>query len=113
MSPSGFLQAVLLVVALGVTVPDEKRGMIGYGSLDLVVDTLEKAIAGKSALVDGRFSAADVYVGSHLAWGTQFGTLPKRPAFEAYCKGLAARPTARSAASIDDALAAKHPMPGR
>ena len=30
------------------------------------------------------FSAADVYVGSQIGWGMQFGAIEKRPAFERY-----------------------------
>lgn len=45
-------------------------------------------MAGKAFVAEGRFSAADVYVGSQLDWGLQFGTIPTRPAFEAYVAPL-------------------------
>ena len=41
-----------------------------------------------------RFSAADVYVGSQIGFGLQFGTLEKRPAFERYFGALQRRPAA-------------------
>ncbi|HRD79066.1 MAG TPA: glutathione S-transferase, partial [Hyphomicrobiaceae bacterium] len=110
---AGPLEAAVADKVLGAAVPAEKQGMIGYGNFDLVVATLDQALAGKTALVDGRFSAADVYVGSHLMWGKQFGTLPKRPSFESYCAGLAGRPASTRASAIDDALVPNHPMPSR
>ncbi|HEY7643956.1 MAG TPA: glutathione S-transferase, partial [Hyphomicrobiales bacterium] len=50
--------------------------------------------------------AADLYLGSHLGWGMQFGTVEKRPAFERYWERLAARPAAIRAREIDDKLVA-------
>lgn len=78
--------------------------MAGYGSYDLAVDTLEKAVAGKHYIANDRFSAADVYIGSQVGWGLQFGTLPKRDAFAAYWQGLEARDAWKRATAKDDAL---------
>lgn len=95
--------------ALGVVVPPERRRMVGYGSLEEVMDTLEKAVSGKGYLAGERFSAADVYVGSQLGFGMAFGTIEKRPAFEAYVARLSGRPAAIRAREIDDALLAERP----
>ncbi|MBX9731448.1 MAG: glutathione S-transferase, partial [Sphingomonas sp.] len=54
-----------------------------------------------------RFTAADVYVGSQVIWGVQFGTLPKRAAFEAYIARLVARDAYSRAKAIDAALIAE------
>ena len=40
-------------------------------------------------------------------WGMQFGTLEKRPAYEAYAARLHNRPAAVRARDIDDALIAE------
>jgi glutathione S-transferase len=40
-------------------------------------------------------------------WGTQFGTLEKRPAFDPYMARLANRPAAVRAREIDDAIIAE------
>jgi len=61
-----------------IEVTPEQGRMVGYGSYDTTVDALEAAVKGRSFIAGGRFSAADVYVGSHIAWGMMFGTLPKR-----------------------------------
>jgi glutathione S-transferase len=79
-----------------------------------VLSTLEGALSEREYLVGDRFSAADVYVGSHIGWGMSFGTIEKRPAFERYFERLSARPAAVRARAIDDALVAddQQPRPG-
>lgn len=57
-------------------------------------------------LVADRFTAADLYVGSHLGFGRQFGTTPKRPGFERYWSRLNARAAKQRADRLDDALIA-------
>ena len=105
---AGPLEAATSNKALGVVVPRDKERMVGYGTLDAVTTALEKALDGREHLVGDRFTAADVYIGAHIGWGMQFGTIEKRPAFERYCARLSARPAAVRARAIDDAL---KPMP--
>lgn len=90
--------------AMGMTPTAEQGRMVGYGSFDQTVDVLEQAVSGREHIAGSGFTAADVYVGSQLGWGLQFGTLPKRPAFEAYVGRLHARPAYRQATEKDDAL---------
>ena len=78
--------------------------MVGYGNLADMLSMLEGALGGQEYLVGDRFSAADVYVGSHIGWGMRFGTIEKRPAFERYFERLGARPAAIRARQIDEAL---------
>lgn len=104
---AGPVEAMASNTALGVVVPDDKRGMVGYGSRDDVINTLEKAVSQNEYLLGGRFSAADVYLGAQIGWGLQFGTLDKRPAFEAYVSRIMSRPAAVRAREIDDALVAE------
>jgi glutathione S-transferase len=98
--------------ALGVHIPYDKRGMVGYGSREQVIDTLDKALQGREYLAGDRFSAADLYVGSQIGWGLQFGTIEKRPSFEAYVGRLLARPAAVRAKEIDDGLIAQQQKAG-
>jgi glutathione S-transferase len=90
--------------AMGFEVPQERERMMGYGRFEHVIDALEGAVSGAEYLVGDNFTAADVYVGSHIDFGMQFGTLEKRPAFERYHQRLASRPAAVRAKEIDDAL---------
>ncbi|GHC74595.1 glutathione S-transferase family protein [Limoniibacter endophyticus] len=102
---AGPLEAAISNKALGFKVPDDRRTMIGYGSFEDVVDTLEAALKGKDYIAAGRFTAADVYVGSHIGWGLQFGTLEKRAEFQRYLGGLAKRPAFQRATQLDDEAA--------
>ena len=86
---AGPLEAAATNKAFGFEVPAERKAMAGYGSLADVIDALEAALAGREYLVGDRFTAADLYVGSHIGWGMQFGTIEKRPAFERYFGRLA------------------------
>ncbi len=90
--------------ALGLHVAPDKAMMAGYGSYDAMVDVLEAAVSKNDYIAGDRFTAADVYVGSQVLWGTQFGTLPKQPGFEAYGARLSNRPAYIRAKGIDSAL---------
>ena len=92
--------------ALGFVVPPERERMIGYGRIERVLDTLESAVKQSDYLAGGTFTAADLYVGSHLGFGMMFGMIEKRPAFERYWQRLSARPACRKAKELDDALVA-------
>ncbi|MBA1157463.1 glutathione S-transferase family protein [Microvirga mediterraneensis] len=102
---AGPVEASLSNKAFGFEVPTERRGMVGYGSIENVVDALDYAVTQSEYIAGDRFTAADVYVGSQIGWGMMFGTLEKRPAFEAYWQRISSRPAAVRAREIDDALA--------
>lgn len=106
---AGPMEAAVINQALGVEIPPEKERMAGYGTLDAVVDTMEKAVSGAGYVAGDRFSAADVYVGAHVGWGLQFGTIEKRPAFEAYWARVSDRTAHRRAVELDDALIPAEP----
>ena len=89
--------------ALGVNVAPEQERMVGYGSIGRALDTLEDALTRSEHLVGYGFTAADLYIGAQLAWGMEFGTIDRRPVFEAVVARNAARPAAIRAAGIDDA----------
>ena len=84
--------------------------MAGYGRFEHVIDALEGAVSRAEYVVGDSFTAADVYVGSGIGFGMQFGMVEKRPAFERYWQRLSARPAAQRAKEIDDALAAQQPQ---
>lgn len=89
-------------------VPSAEQGrMFGYGNYDLAIDTIEAAIKAHPYIAGDRFTAADVYVGSAIGWGTMFGTVPKRDAFADYWGRLTGRDAYKRANALDDALAAE------
>ncbi len=103
---AGPVEAATSNKAAGFEAPPERARMMGYGTYAMAVDTLEKAVS-SGYVAGGRFSAADVYIGSQVNWGLRFGTLDKRPAFERYVGQLLTRPAYVRASEIDDQLAAK------
>jgi len=106
---AGPVEAAVTAKALGLLAPADKAAMAGYGSFEQTVDALEQAVTPGPWILGDRFSAADVYVGSQILWGMQFGTLPARDAFKAYAARLSERAAAVRAREIDDALAAAAP----
>ena len=104
---AGPVEAAVTNRALNFVVPPGRERMAGYGTFGDVLDTLEKAVANGPFLLGEKFTAADVYVGSAIGWGMMFGTMEKRPAFEAYYGLLAKRPAAIKANELDNALVAE------
>lgn len=103
---AGPLEAAVTNRALGVAVPPEKQGFVGYGDFDRVMDTLAGALAGRRFIAGDRFSAADLYLTSHLSFGLMFRSIPERPEFVAYVQAHAQRPARLRANAADDALVA-------
>ena len=104
---AGPVEQAITAKHFGIEPDADQQRMAGFGSLGAALDALEGAIAGKTYVPGDRFSAADVYVGSQIDWGLQFGTIPSRPAFEAYAAGLRARAGYKAAKAIDNALIAE------
>ena len=102
---AGPIEAAVTNRMFGLTVPEDKESMVGYGNFATVMDTLEKAVEGGGYVAGETFSAADVYVGSHIGWGMQYDTIDKRPAFEAYWARLSGREAYQRANALDDAAA--------
>ena len=81
--------------------PEQGR-MFGYGNYDTAIDVLDKLLASRDYVCGDRFTAADVYVGSAVMWGTQFGTMPQRDSFAGYAGRLRNREAFQRATQKDD-----------
>jgi glutathione S-transferase len=99
---AGPVETAALVKALNATVPADRTAMAGYGTHAMVADVLEQLVGANDYILGDRFSAVDVYLGSQIGWGTQFGTIEKRPGFDAYLGRIMSRPAAVRAREIDD-----------
>ena len=104
---AGPVEAALTNKALGFEVPPDRERMMGYGNIAQTLDTLEAAVSRSEYLVGDSFTAADLYVGSHIGFGLMFGTLEKRAAFEKYWQRVSSRPACLRAKELDDAEAAE------
>ena len=101
---AGPLEAAVINHHLGFEVPAEREGMIGYGKYATVIDVLESELAKTDYAAGSRFTAADVYLGSHIGWGFQFETIEKRTPLVEYWARLEGRPARRRAEELDNAL---------
>lgn len=104
---AGPVEAATTNASLGVTTDADRKQMVGYGSQKEVLDVLEKAVTQNEYLLGGRFTAADVYLGSHIGWGLQFGSMEARPGFAEYVARIQNREAAKRANELDNALMPK------
>jgi glutathione S-transferase len=93
-----------------------KEMSVGWGSYARVIDMLDGWFAGRDYVCGPRFTMADVYVGSAIDWGLQFGTIEKRASLEAYADRVRTREAYKAGKAIDNALIAEMqaqvPQPG-
>ena len=88
--------------------PDEKQEMsVGFGNFERTIGALQGWFAGHDYVCGGRFTMADVYVGSAVDWGLQFGTIPGSDSLTAYAERLRARDAYQAGKAIDNALIAE------
>ena len=105
---AGPIEQAVVANSMGWGIDDpRKQGTLGFGSFERAVDVFEKMFSDREFVCGSRFTMADVYVGSQIDWGVSFGTLPARPAFEAYAARLRERPAYQAAKAIDGKLIAE------
>jgi glutathione S-transferase len=83
-----------------------RRGALGYGDYDSVMDVTAKAVEAGPYLLGDQFTAADVIVGSIVRWGLQFKLMPDRQEFTDYVGRLEERPALQRTVALDAELAA-------
>ena len=111
---AGCVDPALTARAMGLEPPADKAPMVGFGSVDLVLDTLDGALQRQPFLAGETLTAADIYVGSQIGWGMSFfGTIQPRDSFQAYWQRLADRDAFKRATALDDAALPKddHAVP--
>lgn len=101
---AGPLEAAVTNKALGLIPPAERQQMVGYGSYETACAALDSAVTAAEFIAGDAFSAADVYVGSQIGWGLQFGSIPETPALAAYWNRIKDRPARLRADAADNAL---------
>lgn len=100
---SGPMEASVVNSLCGFSVPEDKRGMMGYCDLSVMHDTIEGAIKAGPYIAGSAFSAADLYLASHLAFQMNMCGMEKRPAFTDYVARMTDRDAFRRAAAVDNA----------
>ena len=85
----------------------EQEFFFGHGSYARTVRQLKWAVQAHPYIAGERFTAADVYVGSHIGWGLGLQTLPPHEAFIRYATKLTAREAYQRAVLKDNELLAQ------
>ena len=101
---AGPVEQAIVGRSMSWEVPKEREGMVGFGSLERVLDTLDNHFSENDFVCGPRFTMADVYVGSQIDWGLNFGSIPPRESFVAYAERIQARPAYAAAKAIDNQL---------
>ena len=101
---AGPVEQAIVGRSMGWEVPPERQSMVGFGSLERVLDTLDNHFFTHDFVCGPRFTMADVYVGSQIDWGLNFGSIPPRESFVAYAERFQARAAYSAAKAIDNQL---------
>lgn len=104
---SGPLEMAVSLNAAGFKPTEEQSRTFGFGSYDAAVGAVRDHLDEQAYVCGDRFTMADVYVGSQVDFGLQFGTLPKDPVLEAYAERLRPRDAYKKAKARDGALIAE------
>lgn len=96
---AGPLEAATTAAFLGWSTPNKTslgtsgQGFLGFGSLTLTLDTLESHLQQHVHVCGEQFTAADIYLASHLAFGMHYAkAYPPRATFSAYLQQMLQRP---------------------
>ena len=104
---AGPLEQAITVRSMGWEVSEDNERTTGFGSFDRTMDALDGWLGSHDFICGGRFTMADVYVGSHVVWGMQFGSMVERDSFKAYAARVSDRAAYRAAKAIDEKLIAE------
>ncbi len=101
---AGPLESAIVSTYLGFAPGPEQEKTAGWGNYERTMSTLEGHLDRNDYVCGARFTMADVYVGSQLDWGLNFGSVPPNEAFVGYVQRLQSRAAYKAAKAIDNAL---------
>ncbi len=101
---AGPVEQAIVTRSMGWELPAERQGMAGWGSYERAIGALAGHFADHAFVCGNRFTMADVYVGSQVDWGLNFGSIPPNEAFVGYAERLQARAAYKAAKAIDNTL---------
>jgi glutathione S-transferase len=78
-----------------------RRGTLGYGDFDTVMNVLSKAVTPGPFLMGEQFTAADVVIGANVRWGMMFKLIPERKELADYVARFKDRPAVKRAEAKD------------
>jgi glutathione S-transferase len=81
---------------------ETNRYRSGWGDFDLMLETLERGIAGQDWILGENITAADVMLGSSVGFMRMFDMLPDSATLGAYADRCLARPACRKAHQLNE-----------
>lgn len=104
---AGPIEAAITDKVMGLIIPDERKRSVGYGNFDDTMMAAGHALDNGPFILGESFSAADVYFGSAINYGLQFGMIAPTKTFENYVNSLREREAFIRAAQKDAQLLQK------
>ncbi len=89
---AGPLDSCISFEKIGVPLERAQRGFLGFGSKELVLNSIETALAKHSHIAGEDFTAADVCISSQLLFAIDMGLFSQRPVLARYLERLSERP---------------------
>ncbi|MCC7273165.1 MAG: glutathione S-transferase [Alphaproteobacteria bacterium] len=97
---AGVLEPLLTLAFLRIEMP-APPGALAWGDWTTMTAVVRDAVAHREFLLGNQFSAADIMVGSMLAWALGTGVMEREGPTAAYVERLAARPARQRATMAD------------
>ena len=104
---AGPIELSYTVKTIGTEMTPEYQAMFGFGTHEHVENALESWLKEHKYIIGSTFTAADVYVASHIMWGMEYMEFSHRPVFKEYTNRTNSRPAATRARELDFALMPK------
>ena len=82
---------------------ESNRYRSGWGDFEIMIETLENGIEGKTWILGDTFTAADVMLGSSAVFMRMFDMLPDSPLLEGYADRCLARPAYQKVIALNEA----------
>ena len=80
---------------------EPRRGVLGYGDFDTVMNVLSQAVTPGPYLMGEQFTAADVVICANIRWATMFKLIPERKELTDYVARFQDRPALKRAEAKD------------
>ena len=99
---AGPLEQAITARKLAWEVPQERTRMVGFGTFEDTLNTVQQGLLGGPWLCGNHFTAADLYLAAQLGWAMSEGVVPERPGFADFVATAFQRPAALRAKAFND-----------
>lgn len=99
---AGPLEQAITARKLAWEVPEERTRMVGFGTFEDTLNTVQQGLLGGPWLCGNHFTAADLYLATQLGWAMSEGVVPERPGFADFVATAFQRPAALRAKAFND-----------